>query len=113
MCLAKPHGNSVKAGVCHRRMTSPVALCAASSTPPAMERQPSPCPDEGALFALRHHGGLGAWSLHRALAELRYGRMAVLPIVLSEAQRQRDFPHPQGPLTSVRTAAHAVGQGEH
>ena len=85
----------------------------ASSNPHAMERQPYPCPDEGALFALRHHCGLGAWSLHRALAELRYGRMAVLPIVLSEAQRQRYFPHPQGSLTSARTAEHTVGQEEH
>ena len=85
----------------------------ASSNPHAMERQPYPCPDEGTLVALRHHGGLGAWSLHPALAELQHGRMAVLPIVLSEAQRQRDFPHPQGPLTSAWTAAHAVGQGEH
>ena len=85
----------------------------ASSNPPAMERQPYPCPDEGTLVALRHHGGLEAWSLHRALAELRHGWMAVLPIVLSEAQRQRYFPHPQGPLTSARTAEHAVGQGEH
>jgi hypothetical protein len=81
----------------------------ASSNPHAMELQPYPCPDEGTLFALRHHCGLGAWSLHRALAELWYGRMAVRPIVLSEAQRQMDFPHPQGPLTSARTAAHAVG----
>ena len=31
MCLAKPHGNSVKAGVCHRRMTYPVALCVTKS----------------------------------------------------------------------------------
>ena len=85
----------------------------ASSNPHALERQPYPCPDEGTLFALLHHCGLGAWSLHRALAELRHGRMAVLPIVLSEAQRQRYFPHPQGPLTSARTAEHAVGQGEH
>ena len=85
----------------------------ASSNPHAMELQPYPCPDKGTLFALRHHCGLGAWSLHRALAELWYGRMAVRPIVLSEAQRQMDFPHPQGPLTSARTAEHAVGQGEH
>ncbi|HSX83135.1 MAG TPA: hypothetical protein VLQ80_31825, partial [Candidatus Saccharimonadia bacterium] len=76
----------------------------ASSNLHALERQPYPCSDEGTLFALRHHDGLGAWSLHRALTELRYGRMAVRPIVLSEAQRQRDFPHPQGPLTSARTA---------
>jgi len=36
--------------------------------------------------------GLEAWSLHQALTELRHGRMAVLPMVLAEAQRQRYFP---------------------
>jgi len=85
----------------------------ASYNPHGTDRGSYQCPDEGTLVALRHHGGLGAWSLHRALAELRYGRMAVLPIVLSEAQRQMDFPRSQGPLTSARTAEHAVGQGEH
>jgi hypothetical protein len=70
----------------------------ASSNPHAMDRQPYPCPDEGTLVALRHHCRLGAWSLHRVLAELRHGRMAVLPIVLSEVQRQRYFPRsPRGP----------------
>ena len=51
----------------------------ASSDPHALERQPYPCPDEGALVALLHHCGLEPWSLHRALAELRHGRLAVLP----------------------------------
>src|SRR5262245_14708471 len=70
----------------------------ASSNPHDMDRQPYPCPDEGTLVALLHHDGLAAWSLHRALAELRHGRMAVLTIVLAEAQRQRYFPRsPRGP----------------
>ena len=70
----------------------------ASSNPHDMDRQPYPCPDEGTLVALLHHCGLEAWSLHRALAELRHGRMAVLTIVLAEAQRQRYFPRsPRGP----------------
>jgi hypothetical protein len=70
----------------------------ASSNPHAMDRQPYPCPDEGTLVALPHHCGLEAWSLHRAHAELRHGRMAVLTIVLAEAQRQRYFPRsPRGP----------------
>ncbi len=70
----------------------------ASSNPHALEQQLYPCPDEGTLVALLHHGGLEAWSLHRALAELRHGRMAVLPIALAEAQRQRYFPRsPRGP----------------
>ncbi len=77
----------------------------ASSNPHAMERQPYPCPDEGALVVLLHHCGLEAWALDRVLAELRHGRLAVLSIVLAEAQRQRYFPLAQGPLTSVRTAA--------
>ena len=77
----------------------------ASSDPHALERQPYPCPDEGALVSLLHHCGLEPWSLHRALAELRHGRLAVLPIVLAEAQRQRYFPLAQGPLTSAPTAA--------
>jgi hypothetical protein len=77
----------------------------ASSDPHALERQPYLCPDEGALVALLHHCGLEPWSLHRALAELRHGRLAVLPIVLAEAQRQRYFPLAQGPHTSARIAA--------
>ena len=77
----------------------------ASFNPHDLERRPYPCPDEAALVALLHHCGLEPWSLHRALAELRHGRLAVLPIALAEAQRQRYFPLAQGPLTSARTAA--------
>jgi len=73
----------------------------ASSNPHALEQQLYPCPDEGTLVALLHHGGLESWSLHRALAELQYGRMAVLLIVLAEAQRQRYFPLSQGTITTA------------
>jgi hypothetical protein len=84
----------------------------ASFNPHDLERQPYPCPDEGTLVALLHHYGLEPWSLHRALAELRHGRLAVLLIALAEAQRQRYFPLAQGPLTSARTAATPCpGQG--
>jgi len=72
----------------------------ASPHPHDMERQPYPCPDEGTLVALLHHCGLEAWSLHRALAELQYAHMAVLLIVLAEAQRQMDFPRSQGTITT-------------
>jgi hypothetical protein len=64
----------------------------ASSNPHDMDRQPYPCSDEGALIALLHHCGLETWSIHRAITELRHGRVAVLPIVLSEVQRQMYFP---------------------
>ena len=59
----------------------------ASSNPHDMDRQPYPCSEEGALVALLHQCGLEAWSIHQAIAELRHGRVAVLPIVLSETQR--------------------------
>ena len=69
----------------------------ASSNPHDLDGHPYPCPDEGTLVALLHQYGLEAWSLHRALAELRHGRMAVLTIALAEAQRQRYFPRfPRG-----------------
>src|SRR5215813_3653246 len=64
----------------------------ASPNPHDMDRQPYPCPDEGTLVALLRQCELEAWSFHRALAELQYGRMAVLLIVLSEAQIQMYFP---------------------
>src|SRR5262249_47483110 len=71
----------------------------ASSNPHDLDGHPYPCPDEGTLVALLHQYGLEAWSLHRALAELQYGRMAVLLIVLSEAQRQMYCPLSQGTIT--------------
>jgi hypothetical protein len=69
----------------------------ASSHPHALERQPSPCPDERTLVAWLHHGGLEAWSLHRALAALPYGRRAVRHMVLAEAPRQMDVPLSSSP----------------
>ena len=66
-----------------------------------LEQQLYPCPDEGTLVALLHHSGLESWSLHRALAELQYGRMAVLLIVLAEVQRQRYCPLSQGTITTA------------
>ena len=72
-----------------------------SSNPHDMHRHPYPCPDEGTLVALLHQCGLEAWSLHQALTELQYARMAVLLIVLSEAQRQMYFPRSQGTITTA------------
>jgi hypothetical protein len=72
----------------------------ASSNPHDMDRQSYPCSDEGTLVALLHQCGLEIWSIHRAIAELRHGRVAVLPIVLSEAQRQMYFPFSQVPLAN-------------
>jgi hypothetical protein len=64
----------------------------ASSNPYDMDRLPYLSPDEGAMITLLHHYGIDAWSLQQATAVLRKGGMVVLPLVLSEAQRQAYFP---------------------
>ena len=64
----------------------------ASSNPHGLDRPPYPCPDEGSLVALLHHCGLDTWSIHQAGAELRQGRMAVVPLVCPQAQIQPYFP---------------------
>ena len=60
----------------------------ASSNPYDIARRPYLCPDEGAMITLLHHSGLDAWSLQQA--------MAVLPLTLSEGQRQAYFPLADG-----------------
>ena len=64
----------------------------ASFNPYDIDRLPYPCPDEGALVTLLHHFGLNGWSLQQAVAALRRGEVAVLPVALSEAQLQAFFP---------------------
>jgi hypothetical protein len=64
----------------------------ASSNPYDVDRPPYLCPDESAMITLLHHYGIDPWSLQQAMAVLRKGGMAVLPLVLSEAQRQAYFP---------------------
>ena len=59
----------------------------ASSNPYEMDRPPYLYPDEGAMITLLHHYGIDACPLQQAIAVLRKGGMAVLPLVLSEAQR--------------------------
>ena len=81
----------------------------ALSNPYGMDHPPYTCPDEGTLVALLHHCGIDSWSIHQADTELRKGRMAVLPIVCSQAQMQAYFP-PQRPRTRGLDAAHHVGQ---
>jgi len=64
----------------------------ASSNPHGLDRPPFPCPDEGTLVALLHHCGMDTWAIQQAGTELRKGRMAVLPLVCSQAQMQAYFP---------------------
>ena len=63
----------------------------ASSNPYDMDQPPYLCPDEGVMVTLLHHYGIDAWSLQQAMAVLGKGGVAVLPLVLSEAQRQAHF----------------------
>ena len=76
----------------------------ASCNPYTMDRPPYACPDEGILVTLLRHWGIDAWSLQQAVAVLRKGSMAVVPLGLSQAQIQAYFPlgytHGSRPCTS-------------
>jgi hypothetical protein len=67
----------------------------ASFNPYDKDRLPYPCSDEGTLVTLLHHFGINGWSLQQAVAALRKGEVAVLPVTLSEAQLQAYFPPPR------------------
>ena len=73
-----------------------------SSNPYDIDRLPYPCPDENAMVTLLYHYGIDAWSLQPAIAVLRKGGVAVLPLVLSEAQRQAHFPPQRTPRVATR-----------
>jgi hypothetical protein len=81
----------------------------ASFNPYDMDRLAYPCPDEGALVTFLHHCGINGWSLQQAVTALRRGEVAVLPVVLSEAQLQAYFP-PQCPPRLSRYAGDTGGQ---
>jgi hypothetical protein len=80
----------------------------ASSNPYDRDRQPYACPDESALVTLLRHWGVDAWSLQQAVATLRKGSMAVLPLILSEAQRQAYFPSQRPPRVGMNAGGQAV-----
>ncbi len=83
----------------------------ASFNPYDIDRLPYPCPDEGALVTLLHHFGLNGWSLQQAVAALRRGEVAVLPVALSETQLQAYFPPQRSPRVG-RDAGDASGQAD-
>ena len=64
----------------------------ASFNPYDKDRRPYPRSDEDALITLLHRFGINGWSLKQAVAALRKGEVAVLPVALSEAQLQAYFP---------------------
>ena len=63
----------------------------ASNNPRARDCQPYACPDADTLRALLHHCGAEAGAVTQAYAELERGRVTVLLVVLSPAQRQHFF----------------------
>jgi len=83
----------------------------ASFNPYDKDRQPYPRPDEGALVTLLHDLGINGWSLQQAVAALRRGEVAVLPVTLSEAQLQAYFP-PHHPSRVGMDAGDAGGQAD-
>jgi hypothetical protein len=84
----------------------------ASFNPYDMDRQPYQCPDESALVTLLHHCGIDTWSLQQAIAALQKGEVAVLPLVLSEAQLQAYFPLQHTGRVCI-DAGEADGQADH
>jgi hypothetical protein len=83
----------------------------ASFNPYDKDRLPYPCLDEGAMVTLLHHFGINGWSLQQAVAALRRGEVAVLPVALSEAQLQAYFP-PQRPKRVGIDVGDAGGQAD-
>ena len=83
----------------------------ASFNPYDKDRLPYPRPDKGALVTLLHDLGINGWSLQQAVAALRRGEVAVLPVTLSEAQLQAYFP-PQHPPRVGMDAGDTGGQAD-
>jgi hypothetical protein len=64
----------------------------ASSNPYDRDRQPYTCSNEHTVVTLLQHCGLDPWSITQAVAELRQGKMAVLPFVFAQVHLQDYFP---------------------
>jgi len=67
----------------------------ASYNPYDLERPPYVCSTEAALVALLRHSGIDAWALQQAIAAVRKGEVAVVPIIRSALQMQAYFPSPK------------------
>jgi len=64
----------------------------ASHNPYGRDRQPYTCANEHTVVILLQQCGMDPWAIMQAVAELRKGRVAVLPIVFSPAHMQACFP---------------------
>ena len=83
----------------------------ASFNPYDLDRLPYTCPTESALVTMLHQWGIDAWSLQQAVTALRKGEVAVVSVVLSEAQLQTYFP-PQRAACLGRETEGASGQAD-
>jgi hypothetical protein len=72
----------------------------ASTNPYALDPPPVFYHDTATLAALLHCWGIDAWSIHQAMATVRNGSVAVLPVHVTAAQLQAAFrtdaPQPPG-----------------
>ena len=64
----------------------------ASHNPYDSDRQPYTCVNEHTVVTLLQHCGMDPWSITQAVAELRQGRVAILPILCSPAPIPACFP---------------------
>ena len=69
----------------------------ASTNPYAQDRPPTSYHDADTLAALLHRWEIDAWSIHQAMATMRSGGIAVLPIRVTAAQLQAAFPPHRAP----------------
>jgi hypothetical protein len=60
----------------------------ASTNPSALDPPPVSCHETATLVAWLHGWGIDAWSISQAMATVRNGRVAVLPVSVTAAQCQ-------------------------
>ena len=66
-------------------------ICYASTNPSALDPPPVYYHDTDTLAAVLHGWGIDAWSIPQAMATLRNGSVAVLPVHMTAAQLQAAF----------------------
>jgi hypothetical protein len=84
----------------------------AANNPSTRDDERSTHPDEAHMCAWLHHCGVDPWAIQQAAAELRHGRMAVLPIVWTPAQRHASFPVPAASGTPPGRVSSGTHNGE-
>jgi len=81
----------------------------ASTNPYAPDPPPASYRDTATLTAVLRRWGIDVWSIQQAIATVRSGRVAVLPVHVTAAQFQAAFPSHRAPRVSLG-ATDAGGQ---